>query len=340
VNLIGEHTDYNDGFVLPFAIGRSLSVAAARRPDGELHFRSLDRDPGDTSWLTYPRAVEKLVRGEGVDLPGADVVVASDVPIGAGLSSSAALEVGVALTLFTLAGVEPDPVDVAVLCRRAEEEIVGVPTGIMDQLACILGRVGHALLLDARSLETEAIPLPLGDAGLGILVFDTGVPRSLRTSGYGDRRRECDEAARALGVSSLRDVSARRVEDAALEETLLRRARHVVSENERVLKAVELLREGRLDEVGRLLTASHASLRDDFEVSTAELDAAVSSALDGGALGARMVGGGFGGSAIALCRSADIPGVTEAVEAEFRESRFRPPRIFEVHPSNGAAAIV
>ena len=340
VNLIGEHTDYNDGLVLPFAIGRSLTVAAARRADDEVRFHSLDREGDDPSWLTYPRAVEKLVRSEGLDVSGADVVIASDIPIGAGLSSSAALEVGVALTLSTLAGAEPDPFRVAALCRRAEEEIVGVPTGIMDQLACLLGRAGHALLIDTRSLETEAIPLPLEDAGLRILVVDTAVPRSLRASGYGDRRRECAEAARALGLSSLRDASALDVESASLDETLLRRARHVVSENQRVVEVAALLREGRLDEVGAFLTASHASLRDDFEVSTPELDAAVFCALQAGALGARMIGGGFGGSAIALCRSLDEPTVTRAIQDGFDDAGFRPPRIFDVQPSNGATSIL
>jgi galactokinase len=340
VNLIGEHTDYNDGFMLPLAIELSLVVAAVRRPDQELRFRSLGRDAADQAWLAYPRGVAEVLRADGVDVPGADVVIASDVPEGAGLSSSAALEVGVALALFALAGDDPEPTRVARLCRRAEEEIVGMPAGIMDQLVAVLGRAGHALLIDARSLETEPILLPLDEADLTLLVVDTAVPHTLRESAYADRRRECEDAARALGVPALRDVSAVDLEAAALDETLARRARHVVSENERVLTAADLLRGGRLHEVGPLLTASHASLRDDYEVSTPELDTAVACALDAGALGARVTGGGFGGSAIALCASERQAAVTYSVAEGFRAAGFGAPRIFSVRPSDGASRIV
>src|SRR4051812_3858224 len=301
VNLIGEHTDYNDGWVLPAAIELGVTAAAAPRDDGRVRFASLQKD-ADDGWLAYPEGVLWALRSDGIEIPGADVLVDADVPEGAGLSSSAALEIAVALALLGIAGASLEPQRLALACQRAESEVVGVPSGLMDQFASVFGRAGHALLLDTRTLEREWLPLPLEPAGLALVVVDTGVAHSLRESGYGERRATCEEAARALGLPALRDATGGDVErtKSLLGERAARLVRHVVSENGRVLETAELLRAGRLAELGPLLSASHASLRDDFEVSSPELDVAVDAARRGGALGARMIGGGFGGAGLLL----------------------------------------
>jgi galactokinase len=338
VNLIGEHTDYNDGLMLPIAIDRAAIAAGRRREDGELVFRSLQHPERDGTWLAYPRGVAVILEDEGVPPVGADVVIDSDVPEGAGLSSSAALEVAVALALTGLAGVELEPSRLAIACRRAEQEVVGVPCGVMDQLVSVHGRAGHAVLIDARTLETEAIPLDLAGSGLELAVVDTRVAHALREGGYADRRRESELAAGALGRRSLRDVSLADLSEdgAALPEPLRRRARHVVSENERVLAAADLLRSGRIGELGPLLAASHASLRDDFEVSSAELDLAVETAVAAGAVGARMTGGGFGGSAVALVPKGRLREIEASVVQAFAVAGFAPPSVWVVQPSDGA----
>jgi galactokinase len=350
VNLIGEHTDYNDGFVLPTAIDRLVLAAAARRDGGRLRLWSLQEpQPADLDlaevgpgrvdgWAAYPAGVAWVLAQEGVEVGGADVVVDGDVPAGSGLSSSAALECATATALADLAGAGLDRPTLARLARRAENEVVGVPSGAMDQMVAMLGRAGHALFLDTRSLETEQVPLPLEAAGLRLVVIDTRAGHRLVDGAYADRRAACEAAAATLGVPALRDATPEQVEAAAaaLGDPGLRRARHVVTENARVLAAVELLRAGALDRLGPLLAASHASLRDDYEVSSPELDTAVAAAVDAGAVGARMTGAGFGGSAIALVPADRVGPVADRVGTAFAAAGFAAPEVAAVTPSDGA----
>jgi galactokinase len=300
VNLIGEHTDYNDGFVLPVAIDRRVLAAAARRPDDQLRLWSLqepetaelrlaDLGPGQArGWAAYPTGVAWALAKQGVPLGGVDLLVDGDIPEGSGLSSSAALECAVALALAELYDASLEPTALALAAQRAEVEAVGVPVGVMDQMASMLGRAGHALFLDTRSLQVKQVPFTPEDAGLRLLVLDTRAPRRLVEGAYADPRAACQAAAHALGVAALRDATPAQVEAAAerLGEPNHRRARHVVTENARVLEATALLRKHALAELGPPLNASHASLRDDFEVSSPELDTAVEAALAAGAVGA------------------------------------------------------
>jgi galactokinase len=350
VNLIGEHTDYNDGFVLPAAIDRLVLAAAGRRDDRRLRLWSLQSEPpADLAlaevgpgkvegWTAYPAGVAWALGQAGVEVGGADLVVDGDVPAGAGLSSSAALECATATALADLEGAGLDRVTLAGLARRAENEVVGVPSGAMDQMVSMLGRAGHALFLDTRSLDTEQVPLPLEAAGLRLVVIDTRAGHRLVDGAYADRRAACEAAAATLGVPALRDATPEQVEAAAdaLGEEGLRRARHVVTENARVLEAVRLLRAGELERLGPLLAASHASLRDDYEVSSPELDAAVEAAVAAGAVGARMTGAGFGGSALALARADLVGRIDERVRAAFAAAGFGPPAVAAVVPSDGA----
>jgi galactokinase len=350
VNLIGEHTDYNDGFVLPAAIDRLVLAAAGRRDGGRLRLWSLqERQPADLElaevgpgrvdgWAAYPAGVAWALGQAGVELGGADVVVDGDVPAGSGLSSSAALECATAIALADLHGAQLDRATLAGLARRAENEVVGVPSGVMDQMISMLGRVGHALFLDTRSLATEQVPLPLAAAGLCLVVVDTKAGHRLVDGAYADRRTACQAAAATLGVPALRDATPEQVETAAaaLGDPGLRRARHVVTENARVLEAVELLRSGDLDRLGPLLAASHASLRDDYEVSSPELDTAVQAAVDAGAVGARMTGAGFGGSALALVPAGLVERVADQARDAFAAAGFSTPEVGAVVPSDGA----
>jgi galactokinase len=350
VNLIGEHTDYNDGFVLPAAIDRLVLAAASRRDDGRLRLWSLQSEPPADlelaevgpgkveGWAAYPAGVAWALGQAGVEVGGADLVVDGDVPAGAGLSSSAALECASATALADLHGAGLDRVALAGLARRAENEVVGVPSGAMDQMVSMLGRAGHALFLDTRSLDTEQVPLPLEAAGLRLVVIDTRAGHRLVDGAYADRRAACEAAAATLGVPALRDATPTQVEAAAdaLGEEGLRRARHVVTENARVLEAVRLLRAGELERLGPLLAASHASLRDDYEVSSPELDTAVEAAVAAGAVGARMTGAGFGGSALALARADLVGRIDEQVQAGFAAAGFGPPAVAAVVPSDGA----
>jgi galactokinase len=350
VNLIGEHTDYNDGFVLPAAIDRLVLVAAGRRAGGRLRLWSLQAEPPADlelagigpgrvgGWAAYPAGVAWALGQAGVELGGADLVVDGDVPAGSGLSSSAALECATATALADLHGAGLDRTALAGLARRAENEVVGVPSGVMDQMVSMLGRAGHALFLDTRSLGAEQVPLPLEAAGRCLVVIDTRAGHRLVDGAYADRRAACEAAAAVLGVPALRDATPGQVEAAAgaLGDPGLRRARHVVTENARVLAAVELLRAGDLDRLGPLLAASHASLRDDYEVSSPELDTAVEAAVAAGAVGARMTGAGFGGSAIALVE-ADLAGrVADRARDAFAAAGFGPPQVTAVVPSDGA----
>ena len=350
VNLIGEHTDYNDGFVLPVAVDRGCRATVGRRDDGVLRCWSVQLGPGAQSpvaelaagvvqgWSAYVLGIAWALREAGVPVPGADVVVDSDVPAGAGLSSSAALECAVGLALCELAGVQVDPTVLALAGQRAENEVVGAPVGIMDQMASVHGRPGAAVLLDCRTLEVRTVPLPLAELGLALVVLDTRVTHAHASGGYASRRRSCEQAAAVLGVPALRDATLEQVQAAAdeLGDERLRRARHVVSENARVLAAVRALETGDADALGPLMAASHASLRDDFEVSVVELDTAVEAALEAGAVGARMTGGGFGGSAVALVPLDLVPAVAERARAAALAADLRRPEVYVVTPSDGA----
>ena len=349
VNLIGEHTDYNDGFALPFAIAPGVCVAAARREDAVLSITS--RTYGDavaevplaglapgavTGWAAYPAGVAWALAQAGHQPGGASLAVDADLPAGAGLSSSAALECAAGLALTGLWDLDVAAPELAVLGRRAENEFAGVPTGLMDQLAVLLSAPGQALLLDCRDGATTLVPFDLAGAGLTVLIVDSRARRALTESGYAERRQDCASAARALGLSSLRDAPDTGVLSGLADPVLVRRARHVISENERVLRTVRLLRAGQIAAAGPLLTASHASLRDDFEVSWPEADLTVAAALAAGALGARMTGGGFGGSVIVLTSAAAAPPVTAAILAAYaRQGRPRPV-ITAAEPSAGA----
>ncbi|MGH9126823.1 MAG: galactokinase [Acidimicrobiales bacterium] len=344
VNLIGEHTDYNAGLALPFAIDRRVVVAAARRDDGRLRCWSADGvrevqaergalfPSNDWGWGAYPVGVVWAFREAGFDVGGFDLAVGSTVPVGRGLSSSAALSAAVGLAVSELSGAGVSGVSLAALCQRAESGFVGVPVGLLDPLAVLCGSAGHALLIDFAGVSTEPVPL----AGGPLAVVDTGVSRSLADGAYAERRRECERAAAALGVPDLRHADLAAVED-RLVGTLRARARHVVTENGRVLEAVARLRSGQ--PIGELLSASHVSLRDDFDVSCPELDLAVEAVVDAGGEGARMTGAGFGGCAIASGVTADV--LRGAVSRRWaRQWGERPlPTVFDVVAASGGGRI-
>jgi galactokinase len=352
VNVIGEHTDYNDGFVLPVALPHTTRAAVGRRTDGRVALASLQGDgavvelaladlaPGrPDGWAGYPAGVVDGLRDL---LPGGvSVLVDTDVPVGAGLSSSAALTCSVALALSDLVAPHLTRADLVELARRSENDFVGAPTGILDQSASLLCEAGHALFLDTRSRTTEQVPLDLAAAGLELLVVDTGTSHTHADGGYGDRRRECEEAAARLGVPALRDIPDVAALAALDDDVLRRRARHIVTENARVLEIVRVLR-GAADprSIGPVLSEGHASLRDDFEISTPELDACVDAALAAGAHGARMVGGGFGGSAVVLVDRDRAGAIAEAVRYRFAQAGYSAPRTFDVVPSAGAHRLV
>ncbi|MFI9806298.1 galactokinase [Streptomyces sp. NPDC052301] len=357
VNLIGEHTDYNDGFVMPFALPHQATAAVSRRTDGVLRLHSADVEGGvaqlpldalapqsDDAWTAYPAGVVWALREAGHEVTGADVHLASTVPTGAGLSSSAALEVVIALALNELYGLGLQGWQLARLCQRAENVYVGAPTGIMDQTASACCRAGNALFLDTRDLSQQQIPFDLAAEGLRLLVVDTQVKHAHSGGEYGKRRAGCEKGAALLGVDALRDVPYAEL-DAALarlgdEEEVVRLVRHVVTENQRVERVVELLRAGETRAIGPVLTEGHVSLRDDFRISCPELDLVVDTALSAGALGARMTGGGFGGSAIVLTEAADVDTLTKALEEAFAAADFTTPRVFEAVPSAGARRVV
>jgi galactokinase len=356
VNLIGEHTDYNEGWVLPVAVDRVTALAGQPRADGVIrlyssHHRetvtfalagltpetSAERGAALPGWARYPLGVVAEMLGAGHSLPGADIALAGDVPLGAGMSSSAALEVVTATFFAALAGLMLEPLAVARFGQMAEHHAVGVRVGLLDQAASCLGRAGQAVLLDCRSLAYEYVPFDLPDVAL--VVCDTGARRELAASAYNERRRQCEEAAALLGqamlaeqaarperaasagpVTSLRDVSPEAFARHAgeLPETLRRRARHVISENERVLQATQALRAGDAPRFGALLYASHASLHNDYEVSSAELDAIVEIARQTpGVFGARLTGAGFGGCALALTRRNAVESLRAALARDY-----------------------
>ncbi len=353
VNLIGEHTDYNEGFVLPFALGQGVRAAVSRRDDGWLDLRSRQVPaspatvalsklaPGSvTGWAAYPAGAAWAIREADYPVGGASVAIDADLERGAALSSSAALECATALALTELHGLSVPRPELATLARRGENEFVGVPTGIMDQSASLFGQAGQALLLDCRTGQASDVPLDLEAAGLLLLIIDTRVQHALADGRYAARRRACEDAARLLGVPSLRDVTDRPEAVEQIADPLLRRrAKHVITENARVLETAGLLRAGQAGRCGPLLTASHVSLRDDFEVSWPQADVAVEAALAGGALGARMTGGGFGGSVIALVQERHGASVRVSTTDAFAGHGWPPPRFLDAWPSAGASRL-
>ncbi len=375
VNLIGEHTDYNDGFAFPIAIDKRTTVAARARADRLLRVTSssfpgvvevsLDHlDPDAlTGWAAYPLGVAWAMSraaaggtaagasdgagsfvaspadsGVGSRMSGLDLALTSDVPAGAGLSSSAAVECAVALALNDLWELGLDRQELARIGQLAENRVVGAPTGIMDQSASLLGEPDHGILLDCQSLLTETVALGFAGAGVGLLVIDTRTSHSHADGGYASRRRSCEDGARRLGVGSLRALGTDDLPRAAaqLDGQTYRRVRHIITENQRVLDTVAALRTSGAAAIGPFLNESHLSMRDDFEISTPELDLAVASAQDLGAIGARMTGGGFGGAALALVRNDDAGKVAGGVARAFARAGYTAPHIFPVTASGGA----
>jgi galactokinase len=357
VNLIGEHTDYNDGYVLPFAIDRASRVAVALRDDRRVRIASTFEggDPVETTldeiadrrfsgWSAYPFGVVWAFGEAGTDLAavrGFDLAVDSDVPVGAGLSSSAAIEMATAVALNDLWAVGADRAALAKIGRRAENVAVGAPTGIMDQAASVFGETDAAVFLDCRSLAVEQVPLGFAAAGLALLVVDTKVEHAHATGGYRDRREACERAARELGVPALRDVAVDDLPGAErrLDSVTFRRVKHIVTEDARVLESVAALKARDTAAFGALMYASHASMRDDFEISVPELDTVVEVARARGAIGARMTGGGFGGSAIALLPADDADALADAVAVAFADRGYRAPAAFRVTPAQGAGRL-
>ncbi|MFG2065118.1 galactokinase [Micromonospora sp. NPDC048871] len=355
VNLIGEHTDYNDGFVLPFALPLRTVVAAAPQPGetwrvwSELTGETVDFGAAQvtgagriTGWAGYVAAMVWSLREAGHRVPGARLAIASDVPLGAGLSSSAALEAAVLAALVDLGGLDLPPETQPRLAQRGENHYVGAPTGIMDQSAAIRCRAGHALFLDCRTEQVEHIPFDLDAAGLAILVIDSNAPHRHVDGEYAARRDSCEKAAALLGVPALREVSTEGL-DAALarlpDDETRRRVRHVVTENQRVCDTVDLLRAGRIRQIGPLLTASHTSMRDDFAITVPQVDTAVEAALAAGALGARMTGGGFGGCVLALVEADQSAPVAQAVTTAYAQRDFTAPTHTTVTPTAGATRL-
>ncbi|WP_205472273.1 galactokinase [Nocardioides sp. SYSU D00038] len=351
VNLIGEHVDYHRGPCLPLALEHATHVALRPRDDDRVRLVSrhsdepwegtLDECASATGWAAYAAGVLWALRDSGRAVPGLDLAVDSTVPVGAGLSSSAALECAVGVAVASL--VDPDLLttgrrELAQLCIRAEREVAGAPTGGLDQTVAMLAEAGAALLVDFDDDSTHQVPLDLTAEGLALLVTDTRVSHALVDGGYGARREDSEEAARRLGLESLREARLGMLDDLG-DERLRRRARHVVTEIERVAATVDALESGDWTAVGGLLDASHASLRDDYEVSCAELDLATTTAREAGALGARMVGGGFGGSAVALVPAERVEAVAAAVDTAFAAAGHRPPAHLRAVASSGAALL-
>jgi galactokinase len=358
VNVIGEHTDYNDGFVLPMAIDRYTVVAAAPARDGAKRVQltstagagavTLDltkpvKPASKGAWSNYPVGVIAGFLARGVQMAGFDALIHSTVPLGGGLSSSAALEVATATLLEAVTGHKLAPVDKALLCQKAEHEYAGMPCGIMDQFISVMGKQDHLLLLDCRSRRPELVPMT--DPSMALLIVNTNVKHELTGGEYAKRRAQCEQAAKVLGVPSLRDAAAGMLERARdkMEEVVYRRARHVISEVERTLHAAEGVRASNWPTVGQLMYASHTSLRDDYEVSCAELDAVVQIAQDigpkGGVAGCRMTGGGFGGCAVALVRTDAVAAVSQRIASEYERRTKIKPALFVSRPAAGATLL-
>jgi galactokinase len=347
VNLIGEHTDYNEGFVLPLAIDRGTWIAVRARGDSTVRLHSLEQketsefkigemEKAAISWSEYPKGVAWALRQEGYKLRGWEGVSACDVPMGAGLSSSASFELAVARAFAAVSGFVWDSRRMARICQKAENEWVGVNCGIMDQMISAIGRKDHAILIDCRDLSSEAVPLPLG---VSVVVMDTGTRRGLVDSAYNERRQQCEAAADFFGVKALRDVS---LEDfaarsAPLDALIRRCARHVITENDRTQRAAKAMKDGDAELLGRLLDQSHASMRDDFEISNAQLDIMVALARETpGCFGARMTGGGFGGCAVALVKDDAVPTFVETVTERYEEATKLAPKLYLCRAAAGA----
>lgn len=358
VNVIGEHTDYNDGFVFPMAIDRYTVIAAAPtngkanriqlRSTAESTAAEIDlgrpfQPAKKGTWFNYPLGVIAGFVARGLKPGPFDALIHSTVPLGGGLSSSAALEVSTATLLESIAGQKLDPVDKALLAQKAEHEYAGMPCGIMDQFISVMGKKDHLLLLDCRSRKTELVPMT--DPSIELLITNTNVKHELTGGEYAKRRAQCEQAARALGVASLREADAAKLEQARskLDNTVYRRARHVISEIERTLHAAEGVRASNWTTVGQLMYASHASLRDDYEVSCPELDAVVEIAqsigLKGGVYGCRMTGGGFGGCTVALVKSDNVAAISDQLSREYEQRTHIKPTLFVSRPAPGATVL-
>ncbi|HUI87739.1 MAG TPA: galactokinase [Anaerolineales bacterium] len=349
VNLIGEHTDYNEGFVLPIAIDRAIWIAARPRKDREVRVRSLDFGSDSTfslealrkdqGWAEYLKGIAYVLQADGRGLVGWDGVIMGDVPRGSGLSSSAAIELATARVFAAVSGLAWDPADMARVGQRAENEWVGVNCGIMDQMASAASKEDHALFLDCRSLETRDVPL---SGRAAIVVMDTSTRRGLVDSAYNERRAQCEEAARFFKVKALRDVSWDEFEKgkSGLSEIVMRRARHVITENQRVLDAIQAMRAGDMVRFGSLLNASHASLRSDFEVTNDALNQIVQAAQrQPSCYGARMTGAGFGGCAIALVKVSETDAFVSEAARIYRKESGLEPQIYICKASAGAGVV-
>jgi galactokinase len=352
VNLIGEHTDYNDGFVLPMAIERYIVIAGDTNTKREVTLHSVTPgetatfnirpkvEPGAPSWSNYVRGVIAGFQKSGKKLPAFDAVIESNLPYGGGLASSAALEVAAATLLELMTGQTLDPIEKAVLCQQAEHDFAGVPCGIMDQFTSILGRENHALLLDCRSRTTT--PVALTNPDVTVLIINTNIRHKLAEGEYAKRRAQCETAARVLQVAALRDATLEALEAARkqLESVVFRRAHHVISENERTLQAARAIQASDWTRVGQLMSASHASLRDDYEVSCPELDLVVEVAQQigeaGGVIGCRMTGGGFGGCVVSLVKTEAVQRITRNLDVAYEKKTGRQASIFSSRPAAGA----
>jgi galactokinase len=360
VNLIGEHTDYNDGFVLPMAIDRDIFIALSPRDDETVRLIPLDfSKPLDSNaqvdsvfelhslrpgkgWLEYPKGVAHYLMEQGFKLRGFDGIITGNIPRGAGLSSSAAVELATARAFAAVSGFRWDAIQMAKLSQKAENNWVGVNCGIMDQMASAASKAEHALFLDCRSLDIQHIPLP---KDVSVVILDTSTRRGLVDSAYNERRNQCEEAARWFGVKALRDVSMKKIRDWRLEtsgvsEIVMKRARHVVSENERVLEAIDVMRKGNVKRLGELFNESHTSLRDDFEVTNEALNVIVECAQEqAGCYGARMTGAGFGGCAVALVNDEDVEAFVKTVPAAYKQRSGFEASVYVCKASAGASQI-
>ena len=350
VNLIGEHTDYNDGFVLPLAIDRAVWIALRPRDDGRVLVHSIDyNESGEfaldglthdkAGWIEYLKGVAWSLQDAGHKLGGWEGAMAGDVPLGAGLSSSAAVEMATARAFATVSNLPWDPAVMAKLGQRAENKWIGVNCGIMDQMISASGKAGHAMLLDCRSMETLHAPLP---AGVAVVVLDTSTRRGLVDSAYNERRWQCEAAAKFFGVKALRDVTPEMFHERAgeLDATTRRRARHVISEDDRTLRAVEAMRRGDIAMLGKLMDESHTSLRDDYEVSSDALNVMVESAASHAACyGARMTGAGFGGCAVAIVRLDAADDFVKHTASAYQSRTGNTPAVYVCQATNGAEVL-
>ena len=357
VNIIGEHTDYNDGFVMPMAIDRYTIVAAAPSANaGQITLRSTTNGApvtidltkpvkplGKGVWANYPAGVIAGFLARGVKLAGFDALIYSNVPLGGGLSSSAALEVATATLLEAITGHKLDLVEKALVCQKAEHDFAGMPCGIMDQFISVMGKENHLLLLDCRTRKPELVPMT--DPDVAVLIINTNVKHELTGSEYPTRRKQCETAAKALGLASLRDATPEKLEQGKgkMEEVVYHRARHVIGEIERTTHAAEGIRASNWPTVGQLMYASHFSLKDDYEVSCPELDTVVNIAQDigykGGVIGCRMTGGGFGGCCVALVKTAAVDAIVKKIAADYKKQTGIEATMFVSRPATGATVV-